>query len=703
MTFEVGFEILFLYLVVLNFFLAFFILFRNPKLGLNRSFSLLCFALSIWIFSLFASRTFSSGQLLWVKIGFFTQLIIVIDTWYLSFIYPQKEKTLTSAALIFGTAYFIAFSILLFFSPFWMDKQFNYGNGFLLYTTISWIPIAWTILNFNSKLNRSIGLEKVQLRYIFWAYVFWAFSAHFLANIFNLGGNYVAQLAFAALASLVLTVAIFYAIARYRLLDIRFLVSKAIVYSFLLIIVVIFYTYVLYIVGLYFYQAQMSTVDLAISLSLTILVVMTAFPIRAALEKITRRSLLKDKLIKNQALSDFSQLFFESASIASLANVFCLKLRKVLGLEEAYFMFHQNGQWTVFPEKNEIQTVLAGLARMVDGQTAKLYVFDELKEGATKELMRQSKIYYIYPYNRKDKHLSGFFMLGYKQSGEIYFDDERNFLNIIFTQFFNTLERVMTYDDLRHFNRTLTDRVNKATQNLRQTNRNLTKALQLKDEVLSIVSHELVVPMVATTGSLSTILEGYTGRLTPKSRDFIQAIYNENLRLIRLTQNLLNIGRIRSERINYVIEVFNPAGLVREVVGFIEPLVKEKKLRIKIDMSDINFWIKADRDKLKEIYINLIDNAIRNSQKGQITVGFKPEGKQVKFFVKDNGRGISPSEQRSLFAELDLLDNQKIMIKKGRGLGLYICHHLLAGMQGKMDFISVPGKQTEFMFWLPKA
>src|SRR4030042_3773832 len=95
----------FLYLIVINFFLAFFILFRNPKKNVNQSFSLLCFTLSVCILSLYIGQKAKNYAIIWKKLSFFSEIIIILDCWYLSYIYPIKEKLIKNAALIFGTAY----------------------------------------------------------------------------------------------------------------------------------------------------------------------------------------------------------------------------------------------------------------------------------------------------------------------------------------------------------------------------------------------------------------------------------------------------------------------------------------------------------------------------------------------------------------------------------------------------------------------
>jgi two-component system, OmpR family, phosphate regulon sensor histidine kinase PhoR len=203
--------------------------------------------------------------------------------------------------------------------------------------------------------------------------------------------------------------------------------------------------------------------------------------------------------------------------------------------------------------------------------------------------------------------------------------------------------------------------------------------------------------------NLECRLEGLTGKISKTTKDFLQAVYNENARLIRLTKNLLNISKIKSKRINYDIEKFNPQNLVKEVIQLMQPLAEEKNLVLQTKIQTAKLRVKADRDMLKEILMNLIDNSIRYTSKGSITVGYKSDIKMVKFFVTDTGEGISPNQQKQLFTDLDLLNEKNILTKKGRGLGLYITQNLLNGMKGKISVESQLKKGTTFYFWLPKV
>lgn len=681
-----------LYAVVLNFFLSFFIIFRNHKKPINQSFAILCLALSVWVFSLFASSNFGNSALSWARLSYVAQIIIILDVWLLSFLYPSKQQSLVTAAAIVGTIYFIIFLILIFFTPFWFNPQGGLGNAYFLFVPFSWLPISWTIINLYQKLGKTIGLEKVQLKYIFFSYTAWVLGVNFVTPIFNISGNSLAYFAFSCLSSLILSIAIFYAIARYRLLDIRFLVSKAIVYGILTIVVLSGYTIIIFLIGLYFYQAHLSPANLLITLSLTLLVTLTIIPIKNVLEKITQRTILKNKILVNQALAQFSTLFLASTDIKGFTINFCRQLKNKLKAEKAHLALRLDQSLKIIPAhnfqlKNQDFNQLLKTNRQV-------LIFDELENETVKNIFRQNQSYYAYIYQKKK--ISAIMFLGYKLNGEIYFEDERNFLSFLLPQFFVTLEKVLAVEQLKNFNQILAKKVDQATGSLK-------KNVRLKDELISIVSHELSLPMAAVADSLSTVLEGLTGKLPEKTKDFLQSIYNENARLIRLTKNLLSISRIKSNRLQYDLEKFNPYQLLQDAVELMTPLATEKGLKIEVRVKNSKLKVLADRDKLKEIIINLLDNSIRHTQKGLIQVSYTANKKQVHFSINDTGSGFSAQQQKNLFKDINLLDKKNILNKQNRGLGLYICSNLLKGMKGKISLKSEPKKGATASFWLPLA
>jgi len=244
------------------------------------------------------------------------------------------------------------------------------------------------------------------------------------------------------------------------------------------------------------------------------------------------------------------------------------------------------------------------------------------------------------------------------------------------------------------------DRI-KIAQNLRKTNRRLRQVSALKDEFVSLTSHELRTPLTAIGGSLSTVLEGYAGRVDDKAKEFLEGAFNENTRLLRLVNNLLNISRIEAGRLKFNIVPSDLNEVIRAALETLKTQAEEKKLSLIFDPQE-NLIVQADEDKLREIIINLCGNALKFTEVGHVGVTTWRQGELAIVAVEDTGRGILPQDQQKLFKKFMQADGTKATKKKGgTGLGLYICKNLIEGMGGEIWLQSEHTKGSTFYFTLP--
>jgi signal transduction histidine kinase len=250
--------------------------------------------------------------------------------------------------------------------------------------------------------------------------------------------------------------------------------------------------------------------------------------------------------------------------------------------------------------------------------------------------------------------------------------------------------------------------VEQTTEKLRQTNDQLVKAndqmqelSKLKDEFVSMASHELRTPMTAIRGSLSTILEGYAGELSKESREFLVAAYNENDRLLRMVNNLLNISRIESGHFKFLYEHVNVNGLILEVVNGLTSAAKEKNIYLTYHQNTAVPMIMADGDKIKEVLINLIGNAVKFTHVGGVTVSLEQKEGSLTISIADTGSGIAKEDQELLFKKFSQIQGDYAKQTGGTGLGLYICKIIIEGLKGKIWLDSTLGKGSTFYFSLP--
>ncbi len=225
---------------------------------------------------------------------------------------------------------------------------------------------------------------------------------------------------------------------------------------------------------------------------------------------------------------------------------------------------------------------------------------------------------------------------------------------------------------------------------------------ELKSEFVSNVSHELRSPLSVITSYVETLLEQVEPDDYQTQREFLIVINNESERLAALVNDLLDISRIESGRFEMDL---NPVSLS----GILETALREFQgrshdhciiLNIPSELPDLM----ADRDKMIQVFINLLDNAIKFSPNGgSITIDSKVQGKMMKCDITDQGIGIAKEDMPRIFDKFYRVDNSDGYMISGTGLGLSIVRHIVKSHGGRISVKSREGKWSKFTLFLPFA
>jgi len=223
---------------------------------------------------------------------------------------------------------------------------------------------------------------------------------------------------------------------------------------------------------------------------------------------------------------------------------------------------------------------------------------------------------------------------------------------------------------------------------------------RLKDEFIAIVSHELRTPLTSVYGAAMT-LESHD--LDEKRKQaLLEIISTEAARLSRLLDDILWVSRLDSGRARPHITPVPPLALTEEVVDATRThLPHELSLELLHDspLPDVA----ADSDKLRQVLVNLVENAVKYSHAGRIQVRLGSYYGNVRFSVRDEGPGIPLNQQERIFEKFYRLDPNMTNGVGGTGLGLYICRELVEAMKGDIWVESIPGQGSTFSFELPVA
>jgi len=235
------------------------------------------------------------------------------------------------------------------------------------------------------------------------------------------------------------------------------------------------------------------------------------------------------------------------------------------------------------------------------------------------------------------------------------------------------------------------EKLESLTNRLKTANVRLRRLDKAKSEFVSIASHQLRTPLTSIKGFISMVLDGSYGKLSRKVREPIKSVYNSNERLIRLVNDLLNISKIEAETIVLIPEKIAVGDLVESVVQELKLEARKKSLIIKFKKPKRLPKTLLDKSKIRQVILNILDNAIKYTNQGHISVTIKQEDedgdkkeKRIIVSIADTGEGMTQKEIDSLFQSFSRGTAGSRLWTEGAGLGLYVAKKFVEMHNGKV-------------------
>ncbi|HEY9788201.1 MAG TPA: HAMP domain-containing sensor histidine kinase [Candidatus Obscuribacterales bacterium] len=233
----------------------------------------------------------------------------------------------------------------------------------------------------------------------------------------------------------------------------------------------------------------------------------------------------------------------------------------------------------------------------------------------------------------------------------------------------------------------------------------LDDAAKKKQEFVSMISHDLRTPLTAVQGTLTLLDDGMYGKLSDVGQKRVRTAEQEVGRLINLINNLLDVERLEAGQMQLALQDTEVSSILKDAVEAMRPFAESKKIELDLDAAEMN--AKVDRDRLMQVVINLISNAIKFSNAdGKVHFALESENKHFVIRVQDWGRGIPASVGQSIFdrwRQVKASDGGSSQgTSKGSGLGLAICKSIVEAHNGTIGFNSNHGEGTTFWIRLPQ-
>jgi signal transduction histidine kinase len=729
---------LFLVLVTtINISLAALVFLKSKRSEITLSFIALVIGLSAWAITnaLFFIANTREEAFFFAQLSYMSGILITTSFWYFSLVFPTSQQRITPLHKLFIPAATILIWMIIWIPGLILQdvditpgqQSLMTGPGLPLFGAFFVLTLGWGFINTIRNFLHTRGISKAQLAYILWGAAITAILGTSTNLILPLLGNYQLVWLGPDFATIFIgTIA--YTIIRHRLFDIRIIIKKTVIYSGLLAFVIGTYSLIIFtLASLFGTSAGLSGQTFLPNLAAALVVALGFEPIRRWLVATTDKYLfvgeyrpqevlrelsrsLSDVIDLDEALQGMMQILVKNMRLKAAATFVLRRYKesvevkrvKAIGFDSAAklklekndpLIAHFEGRLKGRRDRNERRhyaLVTEELARRIEENGRIPPLVGQVHERLVKLGAAVALPLVV------NEQLIGILILSDKLSGDIYTSTDLDFLEIVAHETAGAIEKARFWEED-----------------------------QLKSEFVSIASHELLTPTSTIQGYLSMILDEGMGKVDPKAREYLERVRGTSKRLTELVQDLLNVSRIESGRIKIVPQPMDLPAAIREVVTELAPQANAKGLSLhfedpvrgtrmntgtltmdnktKLQVSTINsqFTVFADPERLRQVLVNLIGNAVKYTSKGGVIVSVAREARHVAVSVTDTGVGMTPEDRKHLFEKFYRIQNEQTTGISGTGLGLYIAKNIVERMGGKIEVQSSPRKGSTFRFTVP--
>ncbi|MDD2696775.1 MAG: ATP-binding protein [Candidatus Pacebacteria bacterium] len=695
---------------------------KNPKNLVNQTFGLMTFALTIWSFGygFWQIAKDHESALFWVRILSIgsTFIPIFFIHWVLALFNLHKKK---ERILIFGyiiTLIFLCFSFTSlyvkdvspqFFFPWWPEAGIVY-NFYLIFGYFG--GISYVSYELSKIYRERSGYIREQIKYILLAMVV-GFGGG--ATNFPLWygiplppyGNFLV-----ALYPFILS----YAILKYRLMDIRYILGRGTVYGLSLITIVAFAFFLIFLTNQFLVALPFNIT------AILVLIISVLFfqPIFRFFESFASKYFYYTFYSYQTVLTDMGRGLTRYLDLNKLSSLIVTTLMNTMKLDRTVVLIREpgDGEYRIqknigFKEENGISLVKDNFLTVWLEKNQKPLVYEELsliirdttnreekeKMEKLKANMKKIEAALCLPLLIEEK-IIGMIVLGNKVSGDPYSEQDIDLLTNLSNQASIALQNAKLYSEVEGFGQKMEREVEKRTAELKEAYEELQKLDKAKSEFVSIASHQLRTPLTAIKGYISMMIEKTYGKPPAKMQKPLENIYASNERLIKLVNDLLNVSRIEAGRIELKLEKTSVEEVISSVVEELKNEADIKNIYLKFEKPKKPLpQILVDKDKIRQAIMNLIDNAIRYTAKGGITVNTKVLDSKLQIMVNDTGEGMTKEEMSNLFESFSRGTAGTRFWTEGAGLGLYVAKKFVDMQKGKI-WAESEGKNKGSTFYL---
>lgn len=511
--------------------------------------------------------------------------------------------------------------------------------------------------------------------------------------------------------SLFLMIIIFgYAIVRHRLFDIRMAAVRALAYSFSLVTLAALYSLLAFGLANVLLGSHDNLPQQLFYLAIALLLALTFAPLKNFFDNVTRSIFYQDAYESQKVIDSLSSALVSTVDIKSLSEHTAEILRSAIKAQYiAIVLPPEDGAENRKGEKRIIvhghNEVLEGdkLYRLLSRQAGKVIVQDEIiAERSNLLKAMQSANCAVVARLETHNELMGYVLFGAKNNGRPYTSQDIDLIHTTSDELALGIQNALRFEEIRSFNRTLQERIEDATAQLRGKNAQLRKLDATKDEFVSMASHQLRTPLTSVKGYISMVLEGDAGKITKMQRQLLGEAFTSSERMVHLISDFLNVSRLQTGKFLIEARQIDLAQVVGQEVESLQTTAKAHNMKLVYRAPSHFPLLYIDEGKIRQVVMNFIDNAIYYSREHTtITVKAYTEAGDIVVTVHDTGIGVPKAEQAHLFTKFFRASNARKQRPDGTGVGLFLAKKVVMAHGGSMIFESHTGEGSTFGFRLP--
>ncbi len=497
-----------------------------------------------------------------------------------------------------------------------------------------------------------------------------------------------------------------YAIAKHNLFDIRLATIRTIGYLATIASLGAVYFFSAYIVSEIAFSSANITTTIAGPINIFIALVLAILfqPIKAFFDRVTDRIFYHTQYNTDDFIAELGSALTSTVHLRSLLDQSAEIILRTMHASSVSFVVRRLDSSDIVSTKGRKLTLnredIDGL-HMYLGEVSEPIVDIEREETIYDSAIIRKLLTRRYSLLLPLGDDLGFVLIR-ERLGGAYSERDMRVLAAVSDELTIAIQNARSVENLRELNTTLQQRIDAATKELRQSNKQLKKLDETKDEFVSMASHQLRTPLTSVKGYISMVLEGDAGTITKQQEKLLTEAYTSSERMVRLIGDFLNVSRLQTGKFMIDAQSVNIAKVVAEEIESIRTMAESHGQHIDYHAPDGPLQVNIDEDKTRQVIMNFIDNAIYYSPSDTtITIKLHAARGRVVFEVHDHGIGVPRDKQSQLFTKFFRAENARKQRPDGTGVGLFLAKKVIEAQDGEIIFHSREGMGSVFGFKLP--